>query len=320
MTPKRILLLAGLAAVVYVGFSVFVFNSVDLPEMGPTTVAWVVLAAVLQIGSKWPFGLLFRESAREVDAEIRPFSAFRAALVGAGVARLIPAGGAITPVAMSWTVRDEAKGTAGAALRTVLLNYSALVVMTGAGLLIARPNEGAQFASISLTVLAPIGVIVGIALMFGSGMLGSITKFFPRFLRERLESSVVNHLPGLESQFYIWARLGLEAATLGIVLNAFGIDIGPVQTAAAFGVGSLVGGLPGTPGGLGVTEAGLVLILEAYGFAAANTLAPVLVFRLVSYWVPAALGFWAGGMTFLRSDAAKEVVEDRDESRRSSNP
>jgi uncharacterized membrane protein YbhN (UPF0104 family) len=314
VNPKRIILLAGLAAAVYVGFSIFVFSRFDLPDMGPTTVAWVVLAAVLQIGSKWPFGLLFRESAKEVNSDIRPISGFRAALVGAGVARLIPAGGAITPVAMSWTVRDEAKGTAGAALRTVLLNYSALVLMTGAGLLLATPNEGAQIASISLTVLAPIGVVLGIALMFGSGMLGTISRFFPRFLRQRLESSVVNHLPGWESQFYIWTRLGLEAAALGIVLNAFGIDINPLQTAAAFGVGSLVGGLPGTPGGLGITEAGLVLILEAYGFPARVTLAPVLVFRLVSYWVPAALGFWAGGMTFIKSDAAQEVTA-RDESR-----
>lgn len=318
MNPKRIILIAALAAAVYIGFSIFVFNSVELPKMGPTTLAWVVLAAILQIGSKWPFGLLFRESAKEVDSDIRPFSAFRAALVGAGVARLIPAGGAITPVAMSWTVRDEAKGTAGAALRTVLLNYSALVLMTGAGLLLATPNEGAQVASISLTVLAPIGVVLGIALMFGSGMLGTISRFLPRFLRERLESSVVNHLPGLESQFYIWTRLGLEAAALGIVLNAFNIDINPIQTAVAFGVGSLVGGLPGTPGGLGVTEAGLVLILEAYGFPARITLAPVLVFRLVSYWLPAALGFWAGGISFIKSDAAQKAADEHDESRRSS--
>lgn len=317
MSPKRILLIAGLAAAVYIGFAIFVFSNFDLPEMGPSTLAWVGLAAVLQISSKWPYGLLFRESAKQVDSDIRPYSAFRAALVGAGVARLIPAGGAITPVAMSWTVRDEAKGTAGAALRTVLLNYSAMVIMTGAGLLLARPNEGAQIASISLTVLAPIGLVVGIALMFGSGMLGTISRFLPRFLRERLESSVVNHLPGLESQFYIWSRLGLEAAALGIVLNAFGIEVGIFQTATAFGVGSLVGGLPGTPGGMGVTEAGLVLILEAYGFAAGVTLAPILVFRLVSYWVPAALGFMAGGMTFIRSDAAQSAVEEHDGPRRS---
>lgn len=314
MNPKRILLFTGLAAVVYIGFSVFVFNRFELPEMGPAAIGWVVVAGVLQLGSKVPFGLLFRESAARLGERIRVMSAFRAALVGAGVARLIPAGGAITPVAMSWSVRDEAKGTTGAALRTVLLNYSALVIMTGGGLLLARPAKGAQIASVSLTLIAPFALVFGIALMFGSGKLGTVTRFLPRFLRKRLEESVIDHLPGLESQVYIWARLLMEASTLWIILNAFGIDISPVQAAAAFGVGSLAGGLPGTPGGMGVVEAGLVLILEAYGFPASQTLAPVLVFRLVSYWVPAAFGFLAGGMTFLNSDAVQEVVKEKSES------
>ncbi len=311
MNPKRILLFAGLAAAVYIAFSVFVFNRFDLPEMGPATIGWVILAGVLQIGSKVPFGLLFRESAAQLGEKIRVMSGFRAALVGAGVARLIPAGGAITPVAMSWTVRDEARGTTGAALRTVLLNYSALVIMTGVGLLLARPAEGAQIASVSLTLIAPFALVLGVGLMFGSGKLGTVTRFLPRFLRKRLEESVIDHLPGFESQVYIWTRLLMEASTLWIILSAFGIDITPVQAAAAFGVGSLAGGLPGTPGGMGVVEAGLVLILEAYGFPASQTLAPVLVFRLISYWVPAGFGFMAGGMTFIRSEAANEAVREK---------
>ena len=82
-----------------------------------------------------------------------------------------------------------------------------------------------------------------------------------------------------------------------------------LATAAAFGVSSLAGGLPGTPGGMGVTEVGLVFILSAYGFPASSTVAPVIIFRIVSYWLPAALSFLAGGMTFLRSDEAKTAAE-----------
>ena len=312
MNPKRIFVVAAIAAVVYIGFAIFVFNRFELPEMGPETIAWVVLATAAQILSKLPFGLLFRESVSELGLHIRVWSSFKAALVGAGVARLIPAGGAITPVAMSWTVRDEAKGTAGAALRTVLLNYSALVIMTGVGVLFARPSDGVRLWSVSLTVLAPFAIVFGVALMFGSGLLGSVTRFFPRFLRKRLEDSVIDHLPGLESQLWIWSRLILEAVALGIVLNAFDINVTPMETIAVFGVGSLVGGLPGTPGGAGVVEAGLVFILAAYGYPAGQTLAPILVFRLVSYWIPSALSMWAGGATFIRSDEAKEAVEEEE--------
>jgi uncharacterized membrane protein YbhN (UPF0104 family) len=210
---------------------------------------------------------------------------------------------------MAWTVRDEEPGTTGAAVRTVLLNYAGLLMMTGVGLLLARPRESAQLFSISLAVLAPFVLFAGLVLMFGSGKLGSLSKYLPKPIRKRLDATVIDNLPGPESQTYIWCRLALEGAALGLVLRAFGIEVNVFQVMAAFGVAQLAGGLPGTPGGLGVTEAGLVFILSAYGFPSRETLAPVIIYRIVSYWLPAALSFFAGGMTFLRSPEAKAVSE-----------
>jgi len=309
MTPKRVAWIAAVTAVIYLGVAAFILSSFELPEMSGFILVLVGLAAVSQIGAKWFFGLLFRESVEETGGTLRPYSAFKGALVGAGVARLIPVGGAITPVAMSWTVRNEAEGATGAAIRTVLLNYAGLLMLAGVGLLVARPRESVQFATVSLVVLAPFALFVGVVLMFGSGRLGSVHKYLPRFIKKRLETTMVNHMPALESQIYLWARLVLEAGALGLVLIAFGIDVNLFQVAAAFGVGQLVGGLPGTPGGIGLTEVGLIFILAAYGFAAPTTVAPVLIFRLISYWLPAGLGFLAGGMTFLRSDEAKAASD-----------
>jgi uncharacterized protein (TIRG00374 family) len=99
----------------------------------------------------------------------------------------------------------------------------------------------------------------------------------------------------------LWGRLVLEAAVLAMVMTAFGLDLTPTQTFAAFGVSQLAGGLPGTPGGIGYTEAGLVGVLAFFGFAVEVTVAPILFFRLVSYWLPALAGLVAGGMTFMRS-------------------
>ena len=78
---------------------------------------------------------------------------------------------------------------------------------------------------------------------------------------------------------------------------------------AVYSASQIVGGLPGMPGGLGVTEGAITALLASYGFPVATTLAPVLVYRVVSYWLPAALSFLAGGSTFLRSDEAKAVAE-----------
>jgi uncharacterized membrane protein YbhN (UPF0104 family) len=284
-----------------------VATNFDLPPVSGAALGLILLGAAVQVSAKGFFGLLFRESIQRAGGDLRWWSAFKAALVGAGVARLIPAGGAITPVAMAWTVREESEGAAGAAVRTVLLNYAGLLVMTGVGLLLARPRESAQIASVSLFVLAPFVLAAGLVLMFSSGKLGSLSRFLPKAMRSKLETSMVNHPPGFQSQLLIWGRLVAEAAALWLVLEAFGIEVNGFQVMAAFGVAQLAGGIPGTPGGMGITEGALASILAAYGLPVATTIAPVLVFRLISYWLPAGLGFLAGGSTFLRSDAAREA-------------
>lgn len=313
MSPKRVFWIAAIAAVLYTAFAYWVVTNPDfeLPPIEGQAALFVIGAAACQIAAKWFFGLLFKESIQEIGSDVRAWSAFKAALVGAGVARLIPAGGAITPVAMSWTVRDEvAESTAGPAIRTVLLNYAGLLILAGGGILLERPAENIPVFSTSFFVVAPIVLLIGIALMFGSGRLGSLAKYLPKFVREKIEPSMVNHSPGWESQVYTWARLVLEAAAFWLVMVAFGIDVSVQEAVATYSAAQLVGGLPGMPGGLGVTEGSLALILAAYGFSASTTLAPIIVFRVVSYWLPAGLSFLAGGSTFLKSDEAKEAAAE----------
>lgn len=236
MSPKRVIILAAVALVVYGVVAVWVLKNFELPEIHGASWFYLVAALAAYMGAMWCYGLLFRESVKQSGDEVAPWSAFKAALVGAGVARLIPAGGAITPVALAWAVRGETDRAAGPALRTVMLNYAGLLVMAGGGLLVARPREGSQIASVSLVFVAPFVLIAGIALMFGSGKLASLNRYLPRILRERLASSVVNHAPGLESQAYIWTRLALEGVSLWLVLEAFSLDINGFQVMASFAV------------------------------------------------------------------------------------
>jgi uncharacterized membrane protein YbhN (UPF0104 family) len=311
VSPKRVFWIAVIAAVLYGGFIYWVVTNpnFELPAIQGAALAIVAFAALCEISAKWSFGLLFKESIQEIGSDVRAWSAFKAALVGAGVARLIPAGGAITPVAMSWTVRDEVADSTGPAIRAVLLNYAGLLMMAGAGVLIERPGREIPVLGTSLIVIAPIVFVIGVLLMFGSGKLGSIARYLPKFIRDKVETSMVNHAPGWESQVYTWGRLILEAAAFWLVMQAFGIDVSVSQAVATYAASQIVGGLPGMPGGLGVTEGAITAILAAYGFPVSTTLAPVLVYRVVSYWLPAALSFLAGGSTFLRSDEAKAVAE-----------
>ncbi len=107
------------------------------------------------------------------------------------------------------------------------------------------------------------------------------------------------------------ARTGFEVLALGLVLGPVGIDLPVPALLAAYGFSQLVGGLPGPPGGIGLVEAGLVGALAAFGVDPQTSLPAVLVYRLVSYWIPAAAGLLAGGAAFVRAGkpTPSEVAE-----------
>jgi uncharacterized membrane protein YbhN (UPF0104 family) len=293
---------AGTAAALYLGALILALTRLELPPFGALAGLAIAVAAVAQISGKWMFGMLFRHGVRQAQGALSKVAAFRAALVGAGVARLIPAGGAITPVAMAWVVRREAPGSGGAAVRSTVLNYAGLLVGTGICLLWVLDRGLHTSLQAGTLIVALITLATGLLLMFGTGWLGSIASRLPGRLRRALGHTALNHPPGWHSQGWLWGRLAAEATALWLVMEAFGIHLTPTQTFAVFGISQLAGGLPGTPGGIGFTEAGLVGALAAFGFPAEQTVAPTLVFRLVSYWLPALAGLVAGGSAFLKAE------------------
>lgn len=60
----------------------------------------------------------------------------------------------------------------------------------------------------------------------------------------------------------------------------------------AYGAAQVVGSLPVVPGGLGIVEGSLAVILAAYGAGLAPAVSAALAFRLVNYWLAIAAG-WA---------------------------
>jgi hypothetical protein len=66
--------------------------------------------------------------------------------------------------------------------------------------------------------------------------------------------------------------------------------------------------LPITPGGLGVVEGSLTIALVAYGGSTAGSVAAVLLYRIMSFWVPMPLGWIAWGG--LRVQARRHPMPD----------
>jgi hypothetical protein len=208
---------------------------------------------------------------------------------------------------MSWMVRREARASGGSAVRATVLNYAGLMVGTGAALLWIINRGLYESLEAGTWVIGIVAIMVGLALMFGTRLIGLMGRRLPDKLAQLLGPPAERHVPDARAQLWLWSRLALEAGALFLVMRAFGVHLTPMQTAATFGLGQLAGGLPGTPGGIGFAEAGLVGALAAVGYPAEITVAPVLVYRVVSYWLPAIAGLVAGGSSFLKSEGASPI-------------
>ncbi|MDH3307740.1 MAG: glycerol-3-phosphate acyltransferase [Acidimicrobiia bacterium] len=300
------LAISGTLVLAYGAVTWWVLQRSDLPAFGLAAAGLLLAGIACEFGAKWAFGELFREGLAAEGRPLRRGAAFRAALVGAGVARLIPAGGAITPVAMAWSVRDEAPGSAGAALRATVLNYGGLLMGAGGGLIWVTVRFAETRARTETAIAATVMLLVGIGFLAGAARLSRLTRFVPLRWRERFRAGLSDSAISASTVALIALRVALEAAALGLTLRAFGIVLSPSRTLAVFGASQLIGGLPGTPGGLGYAEGGLAGSLAFFDVTSA--FAPILVFRMISLWLPALAGLSAGGYSFLkiRAGASQE--------------
>ncbi len=92
------------------------------------------------------------------------------------------------------------------------------------------------------------------------------------------------------------SSLGVTAAyiiTLYLSLLAVGANVSPVTVAAVFLVGAVIGQASPTPGGLGVVEGAFVAGLTALGVSTNLAVAGVLLYRLLTFWLPIIPGAFA---------------------------
>ena len=81
--------------------------------------------------------------------------------------------------------------------------------------------------------------------------------------------------------------------------RAFDITIGYADLGMLYLVGSTIGSAVPTPGGVGGVEAALIAVLTGAGVDSATAAAAVVVFRLVTYWLPVLPGY--GCLRYARS-------------------
>ena len=268
----------------------------DLPSLTLKAVALLVLALMFELVAKAMFAALFRVELEAVGHPVSWRAAISASLTGSAVARLVPAGGALTPSTMAWAVRDEEDDAAGAAMRATMLTYAGLLIITGLGLA-WMATEGPHPVVFAGAVILGTGLVVaGVLVVTGAAWLDRVVNWLPRRLANYLRPTASGGRVTPTEIVLVAFRVLAEAAVLWSALSAFGIFLTPSEVLVAHGLSMIIGGLPGLPGGLGIVEGGLIGILSLYGLAAGVMVAPVLVYRVVDYWIPAGVGLLAFGV------------------------
>ena len=143
-----------------------------------------------------------------------------------------------------------------------------------------------------------VGVVLllsGLAVFGGSPWLGQIVRRLPNWLRKHFVATARGKRLLTGEVILVVLRIGAEAGVLWGSLQALGIQLTPSEAMVTYGISAIIGGLPALPGGLVLVEGGLIGILIAYGFPAGSVVAPVLIYRVIDYWIPAGVGLatWA---------------------------
>ncbi|MEA2461676.1 MAG: putative heme transporter, partial [Actinomycetota bacterium] len=82
----------------------------------------------------------------------------------------------------------------------------------------------------------------------------------------------------------------LDAASLWVLVWAFGFRVGLDGLIVAYGLANVLAAVPITPGGLGVVEAVLTSSLVGFGAPRGVAILGVITYRLLNFWLPIPLG------------------------------
>ncbi len=190
------------------------------------------------------------------------------------------------------------------AVGVIVLNRVAMgvvsAVLTALGVLViggAVPVGNVRFPSNPL-VFAGIGVVVVAAAAVLASPFGRRKVWRPVVAATR--ETVRDLLPVLRhpvrtAELFGGAVVFLVLSAFGLVatLIAFGVDFPVLPAMAVFVVGSTLGQIAPTPGGLGAVEAALVAGLTAIGIPPPAAVAAVLASRVLTFWLPVLPGIAA---------------------------
>jgi uncharacterized membrane protein YbhN (UPF0104 family) len=289
----------------------------------------VGLAAVVEMAWMYAMSQVYRSALMGFGGRVGRRAAVRISMAAFTLSRILPGGGA----AGGAVAVRELIALGNPPLRTIVSQLASWwITMTGlASLLVAGIGLSVVNGTLPERYLVGPGIALAVLVAGGAGL--TVAARSPRF-QARMSRTIARgaarlgagttadgasvaaatrgvRITGLLAVFgwgmVVWIT---DAAALWLALAAFGwhVDVGVLLV--AYGVANLISALPElTPGWLGVLEASVAVTLAAFGVPQGIAALAVLVYRLVSYWLPTAAGIPAAASVLGRRPLGRDRHE-----------
>lgn len=188
----------------------------------------------------------------------------------------------------------ELSVTAGTVLTERIVDFGVLIVALGGSVMIVFWGDFPPFiANAMLVGIAAFG-IGGIGFLLLQHASESIEQVLPTRFRQtyrRVRHGTIDSLDRIPTLLgYTAISWVLEGLTMYLVAVALGVQLSFPSAFVAALVAVLLSTIPVTPGGLGITEAGIAVVLNVFGLNATAIAAITILNRLISYWSIVAIG------------------------------
>jgi uncharacterized protein (TIRG00374 family) len=207
--------------------------------------------------------------------------------------RLLPAG--IGGMGVNYAYLRKNKHSQGSAASIVavnnLLGFAGHTLLLGLIYVLFMPAlpAGAHFHGVKIGLAVSGFLVIAVLVLLNTGL----GKRFQKQLQQVRKQLYYYRRHPKTLLAALFSSMGLTtcfALAFFVCLAAFGIRLDFAVAFLVFSAGFAVGNAVPTPGGLGGIEAGLAVGLIAYDVGKVEALAAVLVFRLISFWIPTVLG------------------------------
>ncbi|MDA8045144.1 MAG: YbhN family protein [Actinomycetota bacterium] len=278
---------------------------------------WLVVAAGAEMVSYGALSSLERRLLEAGRVQVPMRSMVGITMAGAAIQYSFPGGGVIYLAYLfrqfrRWGADDLLSGWVVLAFNLVI--FAALAVISAVGLALAF-GTGSTYDLVEVIMgTVAVAALLAIVVVERRRLVPHVTRMVAlsqRLLhrpdRGRPAAEVVNgwttDLQAVSPSPGVWARslvMGLsnwigDLSCLAISFLAVGVGVPWRGLLLAYGAGQLASILPITPGGLGAVEGSITVALVTFGGGAESTVAAVLLYRLISFWLILPVGWLSWG-------------------------